>query len=160
MSETLEAEVWSRSDLNSLPLRCEHSASNRIRELVAVKCGCHLSTLVPLAPISREKTLYFQCRGRGSNPHEAFAPEDFKSSRVCHFATPASIEHDLLNHKRSRARRSLAVAAGDCRFSPARDAYMLDCLVTEMLDGCGRVAPIASGRKRRLAGSEIRGIGT
>ena len=28
---------------------------------------------------SRQKTLYFQCRGRDSNPHGTFVPEDFKS---------------------------------------------------------------------------------
>ena len=33
----------------------------------------------PVRSDSKQKTLYFQCRGRGSNPHGAFAPEDFKS---------------------------------------------------------------------------------
>ena len=44
-------------------------------------CQLWLSTprLTSLNPPNSPKTLYFQCRGRDSNPHGTFAPEDFKS---------------------------------------------------------------------------------
>ncbi len=51
----------------------------RIPEPVAVNCGCQPPRLILPIPFNSPKTLYFQCRGRDSNPHGTFAPEDFKS---------------------------------------------------------------------------------
>src|SRR5258705_2331676 len=52
----------------------------RTPELVAVNSGCQTPRLIPSVLLGSIKTLCFQCRGRDSNPHGVFTPEDFKSS--------------------------------------------------------------------------------
>jgi polyisoprenoid-binding protein YceI len=88
---------------------CEYFKKAHPRTVESPSRGCQLwlsNVSTDLAhPTWSRKTLYFQCRGRDSNPHGAFAPEDFKSSAYAISPPRLLSAQGSLNHKHARARR-------------------------------------------------------
>ena len=92
---------------------------------MGVNSGCQSYRVILLTPLSQQKTAYSECRGRGSNPHGAFAPENLKSSAYAD-SPPRPDRTRSLDHKRARAMIAhLTARSRASRFKAARDCFIL-----------------------------------